>query len=123
MANVTGTTDTNTTNSDVYGNNQAPIIVQDETDGVKKYDASNSSSNVAVSVKNTLTTGTTGGSNASNNNSNSEDNNESNDKTVTVQDGDTLDSIASQANTTADQIKQDNNLNSDLLVVGQKLMV
>ncbi|WP_125590827.1 glucosaminidase domain-containing protein [Companilactobacillus jidongensis] len=126
-ASVTGTTDSSATatSSDVYGNDQAPIIVQDETDGVKKYDASNSSSNTAVSVKNTLTTGTTG---ASNNSSTETDNsstatNDSTDSSVTVQDGDTIDSIASQANTTADQIKQDNNLNSDLLVVGQKLMV
>ncbi|WP_334328319.1 glucosaminidase domain-containing protein [Companilactobacillus sp. HBUAS59699] len=127
MANITGTTDTNTTtNSDVYGNNQAPIIVQDETDGVKKYDASNSSSNVAVSVKNTLSTGTTGGSSSNSDNNTATTNNDnaaSNDNSVTVQDGDTIDSIAAQANTTADQIKQDNNLNSDLLVVGQKLMV
>lgn len=125
MANVTGeTTATTTTNSDVYGNKQAPIIVQDETDGVKKYDSSNSSSNVAVSVKNTLATGTTGGSSAPSSDTNAEtNNNDSSDNSVTVQDGDTIDSIAAQANTTADQLKQDNNLNSDLLVVGQKLMV
>ncbi|WP_025024436.1 glucosaminidase domain-containing protein [Companilactobacillus nodensis] len=129
MSNVTGSTDASATatSSDVYGNDQAPIIVQDETDGVKKYDASNSSSNVAVSVKNTLTTGTTGSSDnsapaaAADNDTTPKD--DSTDNSVTVQDGDTIDSIASQANTTADQIKQDNNLNSDLLVVGQKLMV
>lgn len=129
MSNVTGSTDASATatSSDVYGKDQAPIIVQDETDGVKKYDASNSSSNVAVSVKNTLTTGTTGSSDnsapaaAADNDTTPKD--DSTDNSVTVQDGDTIDSIASQANTTADQIKQDNNLNSDLLVVGQKLMV
>ncbi|APX72427.1 glucosaminidase domain-containing protein [Companilactobacillus allii] len=113
LSNVVGTTssDSDTTSdvSDVYGKSQAPVIVQDETNGVKKYDSSNSSSNVAVAVKNTLTS--------------DDSNSNSSDDTVTVQDGDTIDSIAAQANTTTDQIKQDNDLNSDLLVVGQKLMV
>ncbi|WP_125764877.1 glucosaminidase domain-containing protein [Companilactobacillus hulinensis] len=127
MSNITGTTSStsNADVSDVYGNKQAPVIVQDETNGVKKYDASNSSSNVAVAVKNTLTSGSNGNSDNTDNNasSNQSSNSDATDKTVTVQDGDTIDSIAAQANTTADQLKQDNNLNSDLLVVGQKLMV
>ncbi len=95
--NVTNTIDDTT--KDVYGSNQAPIIAKDETNGVKKHTKS-------ISVDNTI-------SDTPSNQSN----------TVTVQSGDTIDSIATQAGTSVDQIKQDNNLNSDLLVVGQKLMV
>src|SRR5699024_1437365 len=99
--NVTNTIDDTT--KDAYGANQAPIIVKNETDGVKKHTRS-------ISVDNTISDNST---NSSSNGSN----------TVTVQSGDTIDSIATQAGTSVDQIKQDNNLNSDLLVVGQKLMV
>ncbi|MFD1418158.1 glucosaminidase domain-containing protein [Companilactobacillus keshanensis] len=99
--NVTNTLDDTT--KDAYGANQAPIIVKDETNGVKKHTKS-------ISVDNTI---------SDNSASSSSDQSSS----VTVQSGDTIDSIASQAGTTVDKVRQDNNLNSDLLVVGQKLMV
>ncbi|GEO78072.1 autolysin [Companilactobacillus mindensis DSM 14500] len=106
------TTDTGNV-GDAYGTQQAPVIVQDERDGVKKYvpsDDSDSDSS-SISVQNDY-------SNNDSNNSNGQTN-----SSVTVQNGDTIDSIASQAGTTVDNIKQLNNLNSDLLVVGQTLLV
>jgi Muramidase (flagellum-specific) len=106
------TTDTGNV-GDAYGTQQAPVIVQDERDGVKKYvpsDDSDSDSS-SISVQNDY-------SNNDSNNSNGQTN-----SSVTVQNGDTIDSIASQAGTTVDNVKQLNNLNSDLLVVGQTLLV
>ena len=99
---------------DVYGSKQAPVVVQDERSGVKKYVPSNDSDSDsnAINVQNDY----------SNNNSNNDSTDETK-KSVTVQSGDTIDSIASQAGTTIDNIKKLNNLNSDLLVVGQTLLV
>ncbi|GEO58207.1 glucosaminidase domain-containing protein [Companilactobacillus bobalius] len=99
---------------DAYGSKQAPVIVQDERSGVKKYVPSDNSDSdsTAINVQNDY----------SDNNSNSDTDSQTN-KSVTVQNGDTIDSIASQAGTTIDNIKKLNNLNSDLLVVGQTLLV
>ena len=99
---------------DAYGSKQAPVIVQDERSGVKKYVPSDNSDSdsTAINVQNDY----------SDNNSNSDTDSQTN-KSVTVQSGDTIDSIASQAGTTIDNIKKLNNLNSDLLVVGQTLLV
>ncbi|MQS96312.1 glucosaminidase domain-containing protein [Companilactobacillus halodurans] len=123
LTNLANTTNTNSSNdndkivdtgnvSDAYGTQQAPVIVQDERNGVKKYVASDDTTDTSsIDVQNDY---------------NSNDNNDSGNKnnyTVTVQSGDTIDSIASQAGTTIDNIKQLNNLNSDLLVVGQSLLV
>jgi len=113
MTNTSNTTSTDTGNvGDVYGSQQAPVIVQDERDGVKKYVPSDNTDtdNTSINVQNDY---------SSNNSNDSGSKNSS----VTVQDGDTIDSIASQAGTTVDNIKQLNNLNSDLLVVGQSLLV
>ncbi|MQS53475.1 glucosaminidase domain-containing protein [Companilactobacillus mishanensis] len=109
---------------DLYGNQQAPVIVQDETDGVKEYDPSDSDANStkAVSVSDD-TVGNKSGATAVNVSSNSSTQSASNPSTVSVQAGDTLDSIASQAGTSIEQLKEKNNLNSDLLVVGQQLLV
>lgn len=198
-------------NDDMYQGKQAPVIVQDETNGVKKYDKSDSSANVAVSVNNstgsttatspnfssetnypatasnsssssdatnnsavtevstpsystgsttsTTTTTTTpdysssNDSTATNNNDSSASAANSNASTssqtessttpvaaqttndsqtqttkteataksdsVTVKDGDSIQSLAAQAGITVEQLKQINNLKSDLLVVGQ----
>ncbi|CAJ2232057.1 glucosaminidase domain-containing protein [Companilactobacillus paralimentarius] len=99
---------------DVYGSKQAPVIVQDERSGVKKYVPSDNSDSdsTAINVENDY----------SDNNSSSDKSSQTS-KSVTVQNGDTIDSIASQAGTTIDNIKKLNNLNSDLLVVGQTLLV
>ncbi|MFC6177551.1 glucosaminidase domain-containing protein [Companilactobacillus huachuanensis] len=105
--------DTSDTNNvgDAYGNQQAPVMVQDERDGVTKFVPSdNSSDSSSINVQNDY----------SSNDSDSENKTSS---SVTVQSGDTIDSIASSAGTTVDNIRQLNNLNSDLLVVGQTLMV
>jgi len=116
MSNQTTSTDTSDTNNvgDAYGNQQAPVVVQDERDGVKKFVASDDtdSDSGSINVQNDYS------SNDSNSNSGSENNN-----SVTVKDGDTIESIASQAGTTVDNVRQLNNLNSDLLVVGQSLLV
>ena len=106
------TTDTGNV-GDAYGTQQAPVIVQDERDGVKKYVASDDSDSDSSSI------------NVQNDYSNNDSNNSSgqDQSSVTVQNGDTIDSIASQAGTTVDNIRQLNNLNSDLLVVGQTLLV
>lgn len=125
MVNTATTTNSNNTTSedgdvgnvgDAYGTKQAPVVVQDERDGVKKYvpadDSDSDSDSTAINVQNDYS------SNDSNNDSSDQDN-----KSVTVQNGDTIDSIASQAQTTVDNIKKLNNLNSDLLVVGQTLLV
>lgn len=92
---------------DAYGEEQAPVFVRDERDGVEKFVASADTDSSAVSVQNDYS--------ANDSNSGSQ--------SVTVQNGDTIDSIAKQAGTTIDNIKQLNNLNSDLLVVGQTLLV
>ena len=99
---------------DVYGSKQAPVVVQDERSGVKKYVPSDNSDSdsTAINVQNDY----------SDNNSNSDTDSKTS-KSVTVQSGDTIDSIASQAGTTIDNVKKLNNLNSDLLVVGQTLLV
>ncbi|WP_308495338.1 LysM peptidoglycan-binding domain-containing protein [Companilactobacillus farciminis] len=94
---------------DAYGDQQAPVFVQDERDGVKKYVPSNDDDSSTIDVQNDYS------SNDSDSGSQS--------KSVTVQNGDTIDSIATQAGTSIDNIKQLNNLNSDLLVVGQTLLV
>ncbi|KRK90946.1 glucosaminidase domain-containing protein [Companilactobacillus futsaii] len=94
---------------DAYGDQQAPVFVQDERDGVKKYVPSNDDYTSTINVQNDY----------SSNDSDSDSQN----KSVTVQSGDTIDSIATQAGTSIDNIKQLNNLNSDLLVVGQTLLV
>jgi len=111
----TATTDTSDTNNvgDAYGNQQAPVVVQDERDGVKKYVASDNtdSDSGSINVQNDYSANDS-------NSSGSQDN-----SSVTVKDGDTIDSIASQAGTTVDNIRQLNNLDSDLLVVGQSLLV
>ena len=44
-------------------------------------------------------------------------------QTYTVKSGDNLYSIARKFNTTVDSIKKKNNLNSNLLSVGQKLVI
>ncbi|MQS75599.1 LysM peptidoglycan-binding domain-containing protein [Lactobacillus halodurans] len=123
LTNLANTTNTNSSNdndkivdtgnvSDAYGTQQAPVIVQDERNGVKKYVASDDTTDTSsIDVQNDY-----------NSNDNNDSGNKNND-TVTVQSGDTIDSIASQAGTTIDNIKQLNNLNSDLLVVGQSLLV
>ncbi|PMD70690.1 glucosaminidase domain-containing protein [Companilactobacillus nuruki] len=114
MTNLSNTsTSTNDTGNvgDAYGTQQAPVIVQDERNGVKKYVASDDQSDSStISVQNDY-------SNDDSNSGNSKN------SSVTVQSGDTIDSIASQAGTTVDNIRQLNGLNSDLLVVGQTLMV
>jgi len=98
---------------DVYGAQQAPVVVRDERDGVKKYVPSdNSDATSSIDVQNDY-------SSNDSNNSGSQDNNNS----VTVKNGDTIDSIATQAGTTVDNVRQLNGLNSDLLVVGQSLLV
>jgi len=112
--NATGNTSDTGSVGDAYGSQQAPVMVQDERDGVKKYVPSSDDSDTdstSINVQNDY---------SSNNSSNSANQNSS---SVTVKDGDTIDSIASQAGTTVDNIKQLNNLNSDLLVVGQSLLV
>jgi len=118
MTNTANTADTTSTKDtgkvgDVYGSTQAPVIVQDERDGVKKYVPSDNSDSdsTSINVQNDY---------SANDSNNSGSNNTS---SVTVKDGDTIDSIATQAGTTIDNIKQLNNLNSDLLVVGQSLLV
>lgn len=118
MTNLSNKTTTNTSSSDTgsvgdaYGSQQAPVVVQDERNGVKKYVASDDSDSdsSAINVQNDYS------SNDSNDSS-------SQNSSVTVQSGDTIDSIASQAGTTVANVKKLNNLNSDLLVVGQTLMV
>ena len=120
MANTTADSSTDSTTDtgnvgDVYGQTQAPVFVQDERDGVKKFvasDNSDSDTTSSINVQNDYS------SNDSNNSGDQDKN-----STVTVQSGDTIDSIATQAGTTIDNIKQLNNLNSDLLVVGQTLLV
>jgi len=116
MSNQTASADTSDTNNvgDAYGNQQAPVVVQDERDGVKQFVATDDTDtdSSSINVQNDYS------SDDSNDNSGSENN-----SSVTVQDGDTIDSIASQAGTTVDNIRQLNNLNSDLLVVGQSLLV
>ncbi|KRN99706.1 glucosaminidase domain-containing protein [Companilactobacillus kimchiensis] len=112
--NATANTSDTGSVGDAYGSQQAPVMVQDERDGVKKYVPSSDDSDTdstSINVQNDY---------SSNNSSNSANQNSS---SVTVKDGDTIDSIASQAGTTVDNIKQLNNLNSDLLVVGQSLLV
>lgn len=118
MTNLSNKTTTNTSSSDTgsvgdaYGSQQAPVVVQDERNGVKKYVASDDSDSdsSAINVQNDYS------SNDSNDSS-------SQNSSVTVQSGNTIDSIASQAGTTVANVKKLNNLNSDLLVVGQTLMV
>ena len=113
MANTTATSDDTGKVGDAYGSQQAPVIVQDERSGVKKFvpsDDSDSDSS-AINVQNDYSSNDA-------NNSDSQTN-----SSVTVQSGDTIDSIASQAGTTIDNVRQLNNLNSDLLVVGQTLLV
>lgn len=118
MTNLSNKTTTNTSSSDTgsvgdaYGSQQVPVVVQDERNGVKKYVASDDSDSdsSAINVQNDYS------SNDSNDSS-------SQNSSVTVQSGDTIDSIASQAGTTVANVKKLNNLNSDLLVVGQTLMV
>ncbi len=88
---------------DAYEDSQAPVVVQDERNGVKKYDPSENTDTINVQ--------------------NDYDSQAQESKSVTVQDGDTLDSIANSAGTTVDNLKKLNNLNSDLLVVGTTLLV
>lgn len=110
MTNLSNKTSDDTGNvGDAYGDQQAPVFVQDERDGVKKYVLSNDDDSSTIDVQNDY----------SSNDSDSDSQN----KSVTVQNGDTIDSIATQAGTSIDNIKQLNNLNSDLLVVGQTLLV
>lgn len=111
----TATSDTGNV-GDAYGSQQAPVIVQDERDGVKKYVASDDadSDSSSINVQNDY---------SANDSNNSDNSNTTTNNSVTVQNGDTIDSIATQAGTTIDNIKQLNNLNSDLLVVGQTLLV
>jgi LysM repeat protein len=113
---------------DVYGNQQAPVIVQDETNGVKKYDKSQSTAQVAVNVSSDTSNGQANSSNSATVNSGSQQDQSaqtqsasSQDNTVTVKNGDTLDGIARQLGVSVSDLKQANNLNSDLLVVGQQL--
>lgn len=98
---------------DAYGGQQAPVIVQDERSGVKKYVPSNDSDSdsSSINVQNDYSA------------NDSNDSGSQKSKSVTVQSGDTIDSIASQAGTTVANVRQLNNLNSDLLVVGQSLLV
>jgi len=105
------TADTNNV-GDAYGSQQAPVMVQDERDGVKKFVPSenDSSDSSSINVQNDYS-------------SNDSDSSNQKSKSVTVQSGDTIDSIASKAGTTVDNVRQLNDLNSDLLVVGQTLMV
>lgn len=113
LANKTNDTTTDTGNvGDAYGSQQAPVMVQDERDGVKKFVPSenDSSDSSSINVQNDYS-------------SNDSDSGSQTSKSVTVQSGDTIDSIASKAGTTVDNIRQLNDLNSDLLVVGQTLMV
>jgi len=112
LANKTSnTTDTGNV-GDAYGSQQAPVMVQDERDGVKKFVPSenDSSDSSSINVQNDYS-------------SNDSDSSDQKSKSVTVQSGDTIDSIASKAGTTVDNVLQLNDLNSDLLVVGQTLMV
>jgi len=112
LANKTSnTTDTGNV-GDAYGSQQAPVMVQDERDGVKKFVPSenDSSDSSSINVQNDYS-------------SNDSDSSDQKSKSVTVQSGDTIDSIASKAGTTVDNVRQLNDLNSDLLVVGQTLMV
>ncbi|WP_338213794.1 glucosaminidase domain-containing protein [Companilactobacillus muriivasis] len=113
LANKTNDTTTDTGNvGDAYGSQQAPVMVQDERDGVKKFVPSenDSSDSSSINVQNDYS-------------SNDSDSGSQTSKSVTVQSGDTIDSIASKAGTTVDNVRQLNDLNSDLLVVGQTLMV
>lgn len=110
MTNLSNKTSDDTGNvGDAYGDQQAPVFVQDERDGVEKYVPSSDDDSSTIDVQNDYS------SNDSDSGSQS--------KSVTVQNGDTIDSIATQAGTSIDNIKQLNNLNSDLLVVGQTLLV
>ncbi|WP_119325937.1 glucosaminidase domain-containing protein [Companilactobacillus musae] len=112
MTNMSNNTSDTGSVGDAYGTQQAPVIVQDERDGVKKYVPSDDTdSDSSINVQNDYSSNDSNNSGSQNNSS------------VTVQNGDTIDSIASQAGTTVDNIRQLNNLNSDLLVVGQTLMV
>ncbi|CAJ1181319.1 Muramidase-2 [Companilactobacillus paralimentarius] len=113
LANKGTSTDDTGNVGDAYGSQQAPVIVQDERTGVKKYipsDNSDSDSS-SINVQNDYSANDSNDSGSQKSNS------------VTVQSGDTIDSIASQAGTTVDHVRQLNNLNSDLLVVGQTLLV
>ena len=87
---------------DAYEDSQAPVVVQDERNGVKKYDPSEKTD--TINVQNDYDKA-------------------QEPQSVTVQDGDTLESIANSAGTTVDNLKKLNNLNSDLLVVGTTLLV
>ncbi|WP_053085051.1 glucosaminidase domain-containing protein [Companilactobacillus heilongjiangensis] len=112
LANRTSnTTDTGNV-GDAYGSQQAPVMVQDERDGVKKFVPSenDSSDSSSINVQNDYS-------------SNDSDSSNQKSMSVTVKSGDTIDSIASKAGTTVDNVRQLNDLNSDLLVVGQTLMV
>jgi len=113
LATKTNTTEDTGNVGDAYGSQQAPVIVRDERDGVTKFVPSDDSStdSSSINVQNDY-------SSNDSNSSGSQDN-----KSVTVQSGDTIDSIASQAGTTIANVRQLNNLNSDLLVVGQTLLV
>lgn len=112
LANKTSNTADTGNVGDAYGSQQAPVMVQDERDGVKKFVPSenDSSDSSSINVQNDYS-------------SNDSDSGSQTSKSVTVQSGDTIDSIASKAGTTVDNIRQLNDLNSDLLVVGQTLMV
>ncbi|WP_125772325.1 glucosaminidase domain-containing protein [Companilactobacillus furfuricola] len=117
-----------TSDNNVYGDQQAPIIVQDETNGVTKYDPSQSTDQVSVNVSNDNAATTSQNISSDQSTATSTNNSEiSNTQSaahpdaVTVQSGDTLDGLARQNNTTVDQLKQINNLDSNLLVVGQQL--
>ncbi len=126
---VSNTTVAATSDSDdLYGNQQAPVIVQDETNGVKQYDPSQSTDQVSVNVSsndNIQSVSTPAASTTTNSaqygNSAATQAASQSPQSVTVQSGDTLDGIANQAGTTIDHLKQLNNLNSNLLVVGQTL--
>lgn len=110
MTNLSNKTSDDTGNvGDAYGDQQAPVFVQDERDGVEKYVPSSDDDSSTINVQNDYSSNDSDSSNQS--------------KSVTVQNGDTIDSIATQAGTSIDNIKQLNNLNSDLLVVGQTLLV
>ncbi|WP_125709657.1 glucosaminidase domain-containing protein [Companilactobacillus zhongbaensis] len=133
-----------TSNNNVYGDQQAPIIVQDETNGVTVYDPSQATDQVAVNISsndtNVAPTNNTSADQTNDVQSSVPDQNvaatqaatSNNDDTantqsasvpesITVKAGDTLDSLARQYNTTVDHLKQINNLDSNLLVVGQQL--
>ncbi|WP_099975064.1 glucosaminidase domain-containing protein [Lactobacillus terrae] len=165
------TSDEDTT--DAYGTQQAPVIVQDETNGVVIYSKSHNSKNAVINVQNTIDSSASSSNNSSNyldqnaedvwtqgsqegmtstEITNSDDSaltqsaadskNEALNKADTandlksvvsstldqpkytvVEEGDSWATISNRVGVSVADLKQKNNITSEILVVGQKLLV